>query len=85
MLSKFTLQLMFLLLIIFSIAITVFLHSKTLMSIGVIAFSLGLRHGFDADRIVAIDNVTRKLAYENKASITTGFFFAIGHSTIVFF
>ncbi len=49
----------------------------------VTAFFLGLRHGFDADHIVAIDNVTRQLATNDKNSITTGLFFALGHSSIV--
>lgn len=50
-----------------------------------IALSLGLRHGLDADHIMAIDNVTRKLTFEKKSSRNTGLFFALGHSTIVFF
>ncbi|QIW11026.1 metal transporter [Francisella sp. LA112445] len=56
---------------------------KMLSMIG-IAFLLGLRHGFDADHIVAIDNVTRQLVTQNRASFRTGLFFALGHSTIVF-
>lgn len=56
---------------------------KMLSMIG-IAFLLGLRHGFDADHIVAIDNVTRQLITQNRASFKTGLFFALGHSTIVF-
>ena len=49
-----------------------------------IAFMLGLRHGFDIDHIVAIDNVTRQLAQKDKPSVTTGLFFALGHSSVVF-
>ncbi|WP_150467286.1 HoxN/HupN/NixA family nickel/cobalt transporter [Francisella sp. SYW-9] len=56
---------------------------KMLSLIG-IAFLLGLRHGFDADHIVAIDNVTRQLITQNRANFKTGLFFALGHSTIVF-
>ncbi|MCF6766998.1 metal transporter [Thiotrichales bacterium 19S11-10] len=48
-----------------------------------VAFLLGLRHGFDADHIVAIDNVTRQLAIDKKYHMTTGTFFALGHSSIV--
>ncbi|MCF6776476.1 hypothetical protein L3V83_07810 [Thiotrichales bacterium 19X7-9] len=48
-----------------------------------VAFLLGLRHGFDADHIVAIDNVTRKFAVEKKYYLTTGTYFALGHSSIV--
>ena len=50
----------------------------------IIALMLGLKHGFDADHIVAIDNVTRQLVVEGRASFKTGLFFALGHSTIVF-
>ena len=45
---------------------------------------LGLRHGFDADHIVTIDNVTRQLITQNRASFKTDLFFALRHSTIVF-
>lgn len=58
--------------------------SPQLLSFSIIALSLGLRHGLDADHIVAIDNITRKLAIEHKPSNTTGLYFALGHSTIVF-
>jgi high-affinity nickel-transport protein len=47
------------------------------------AWTLGARHAFDADHISAIDNVTRKLMSEGKRPFGTGFFFALGHSTIV--
>lgn len=55
-----------------------------LLSYALIALTLGVRHGLDADHIVAIDNITRKLAVEKKPSITTGLYFALGHSTVVF-
>jgi high-affinity nickel-transport protein len=48
------------------------------------AWTLGMRHAFDADHISAIDNVTRKLMADGKRPLATGFFFALGHSTIVF-
>jgi high-affinity nickel-transport protein len=51
---------------------------------GILAFTLGIRHAFDADHIVAIDNTTRKLAGEGKRAMGVGFFFSLGHSTIVF-
>lgn len=60
------------------------LGNLKLLSLVFIAFTLGLRHGFDADHIVAIDNITRKFNSENRRSYTTGLFFALGHSTIVF-
>ena len=46
-------------------------------------YGLGLRHAVDADHIAAIDNVTRKLMQENKRPVSVGFFFAMGHSTVV--
>jgi high-affinity nickel-transport protein len=51
---------------------------------GVAAYTLGLRHAFDADHIAAIDNTTRKLMSEGKRPTSVGFFFSLGHSTIVF-
>ena len=47
------------------------------------AWTLGARHAFDADHISAIDNTTRKLMAEQKRPLATGFFFALGHSTII--
>ena len=47
------------------------------------AYLLGVRHAFDADHIAAIDNTSRKLAAGGKAPVTTGFWFALGHSTVV--
>jgi high-affinity nickel-transport protein len=51
--------------------------------LGVLAYSLGLRHAFDADHIAAIDNTTRKLLGEGQRPLGVGFFFSLGHSTIV--
>ncbi len=51
---------------------------------GVTAYTLGLRHAFDADHISAIDNTTRKLMSEGKRPLSVGFFFSLGHSTVVF-
>lgn len=50
---------------------------------GLLAYTFGLRHGVDADHIAAIDNVTRKLMQEGKRPVAVGFFFSLGHSTIV--
>jgi high-affinity nickel-transport protein len=58
-------------------------HSPVLLSTALLAYSLGLRHAFDADHIAAIDNVTRKLIHEGKRPLATGLFFALGHSTVV--
>jgi high-affinity nickel-transport protein len=51
---------------------------------GILAYTLGMRHAFDADHIAAIDNTTRKLVNEGKRPLSVGFFFSLGHSTIVF-
>src|SRR5437660_6272520 len=51
---------------------------------GVLAYTLGLRHAFDADHISAIDNTTRKLMGDGQRPLAVGFFFSLGHSTVVF-
>jgi high-affinity nickel-transport protein len=53
------------------------------IGIAVTAWTLGARHGFDADHISAIDNTTRKLMAEGQRPLGTGFFFALGHATII--
>jgi nickel/cobalt transporter (NiCoT) family protein len=50
---------------------------------GITAYTLGMRHAFDADHIAAIDNTTRKLMADGKRPLSVGFFFSLGHSTIV--
>jgi high-affinity nickel-transport protein len=55
-----------------------------LLGLGGLAYSFGLRHAFDADHISAIDNTTRKLLQEGKKPMGVGFFFSLGHSTVVF-
>jgi high-affinity nickel-transport protein len=54
------------------------------LGIGISAYTLGLRHAFDADHIAAIDNTTRKLMSDRKRPLSVGFFFSLGHSSIVF-
>ena len=54
------------------------------VGVALTAWTLGMRHAFDADHISAIDNVTRKLMADAKRPLGVGFFFALGHSTIVF-
>lgn len=51
---------------------------------GVLAFALGVRHAFDVDHIAAIDNITRKLAAGGTRPLAVGFYFSLGHSTVVF-
>jgi nickel/cobalt transporter (NiCoT) family protein len=53
------------------------------LGLGVTAYTLGMRHAFDADHIAAIDNTTRKLMADGKRPVSVGFWFALGHSTIV--
>src|ERR1700743_720858 len=54
------------------------------IGIGLTAYTLGLRHAFDADHIAAIDNTTRKLMNDGQRPMSVGFFFSLGHSSIVF-
>jgi high-affinity nickel-transport protein len=55
-----------------------------LLGTALLAYTFGLRHAVDADHISAIDNVTRKLMQAGKKPVSVGFFFSLGHSTIVF-
>jgi len=48
-----------------------------------LAYVLGMRHAFDADHISAIDNTTRKLMAEGQRPLAVGFFFSLGHSSVV--
>ncbi|GGS90262.1 HoxN/HupN/NixA family nickel/cobalt transporter [Streptomyces violaceus] len=54
------------------------------VGIGVTAYTLGMRHAFDADHIAAIDNTTRKLMGEGQRPLSVGYWFSLGHSSIVF-
>jgi len=51
---------------------------------GVLAYTFGLRHAFDADHISAIDDTTRFMLQKGKRPLGAGFFFSLGHSSIVF-
>jgi nickel/cobalt transporter (NiCoT) family protein len=53
------------------------------VGLGLTAYTLGMRHAFDADHITAIDNTTRKLMAEGKRRVSVGFWFSRGHSSIV--
>jgi high-affinity nickel-transport protein len=64
-------------------AFMAFDRQPLLIGTGLLAYSLGLRHAIDADHIAAIDNVTRKLMQDGKRPVAVGFFFALGHSTVV--
>jgi high-affinity nickel-transport protein len=64
-------------------ALSAFRDYPILLGTAMLAYTFGLRHAFDADHIAAIDNVTRKLMQEGKRPVAVGFFFSLGHSTIV--
>jgi high-affinity nickel-transport protein len=66
-----------------ALALLSFRDYPLLLGTSILAYSFGLRHAVDADHIAAIDNVTRKLMQENKRPVAVGFFFSLGHSTIV--
>lgn len=59
--------------------------NKSIFGFGlaITAFTLGIRHAFDADHIAAIDNTTRKLVTDGQRPVSVGFWFAVGHSTVV--
>ena len=64
-------------------ALIAFHNYPILFGTATLAYTFGLRHAFDADHIAAIDNVTRKLMQEGTRPVAVGFFFSLGHSTIV--
>jgi high-affinity nickel-transport protein len=61
-------------------------HPVFTIGVGVLAYTFGLRHAFDADHIAAVDNATRKLLADGtgRKPLSLGFWFSLGHSTIVF-
>jgi len=64
-------------------AYLVFHDQPVLLGTAFLAYSFGLRHALDADHIAAIDNVTRKLVQNGDRPVSVGFYFALGHSTVV--
>src|SRR5580658_10742563 len=70
---------------VFGLAVTVYIGRTFGVFIGlaILSYTLGLRHGVDADHICAIDNTTRKLLQQGKKPYTVGTWFSLGHSTIV--
>ncbi len=58
-------------------------HHPAFLALGGLAYTFGLRHAFDADHISAIDNTTRKLLQSGRKPVGVGFFFSLGHSTVV--
>ncbi|MHC5728254.1 MAG: HoxN/HupN/NixA family nickel/cobalt transporter, partial [Nostoc sp.] len=69
--------------LVWVVALIAFHSYPLLLGTAVLAYTFGLRHAVDADHIAAIDNVTRKLMQDNKRPVSVGFFFSLGHSTIV--
>jgi nickel/cobalt transporter (NiCoT) family protein len=70
-------------LLVWGVAFVMFSGFPLLIGTSVIAYSFGLRHAVDADHIAAIDNVTRKLMQDGSKPTAVGFFFSLGHSTVV--
>jgi high-affinity nickel-transport protein len=68
---------------VWAAALALFWHYPATLSLCLLAYGFGLRHAVDADHIAAIDNVTRKLMQEKKRPVAVGFFFSLGHSTVV--
>jgi nickel/cobalt transporter (NiCoT) family protein len=68
---------------VWCLALVLFWSYPATLSLCMLAYGFGLRHAVDADHIAAIDNVTRKLMQQGKRPVAVGFFFSLGHSTIV--
>ena len=66
-------------------ALLAFRDHPVLLGTALLAYGFGLRHAVDADHIAAIDNATRKLMQDGQRPVAVGFFFSLGHSTIVVF
>jgi high-affinity nickel-transport protein len=58
-------------------------NHPTLLGMGALAYIFGLRHAFDIDHIAAIDNTVRKLVEQRSDPMGVGFFFSLGHCTVV--
>src|SRR5258708_9777398 len=69
--------------LVWVLALLAAVRYPALLPLAVTAYGFGLRHAVDADHISAIDNVTRKLMQEKKKPVGVGFFFSLGHSTVV--
>jgi high-affinity nickel-transport protein len=70
-------------LIVWAAAFALFAGHPVLLGTALLAYGLGLRHAVDADHIAAIDNVTRKLIHARMSCQTTGLYFSLGHSAVV--
>jgi high-affinity nickel-transport protein len=85
--TKFLMIFAFAVALLHLVAVTLLLvarpHWPMLLGFAGLAYALGVRHGFDADHIVAIDGTTRQLLAQRRSARGTGFYFSLGHSTIV--
>jgi high-affinity nickel-transport protein len=70
-------------LVLWALTIAFGLRYPVLLGAAILAYGLGLRHAVDPDHIAAIDNTTRKLMQEGQRPVAVGFFFSLGHSSIV--
>jgi high-affinity nickel-transport protein len=68
---------------VWMLSLAVFRGNPALLGTAVLAYVFGLRHAVDADHIAAIDNVVRKLMQEGKQPLTVGFWFSVGHSSLI--
>jgi high-affinity nickel-transport protein len=59
-------------------------HFPSLVGLGVVAYGFGLRHAFDADHIAAVDDTVRLMVQQGRRPLGVGFFFSLGHATVVF-
>ena len=66
-----------------ALAFVAFSKHPILLGTALLAYTFGLRHAVDADHISAIDNVTRKLMQDRRQPVSVGFYFSLGHSTVV--
>jgi high-affinity nickel-transport protein len=64
-------------------ALYLFADQPVFLGTALLAYGFGLRHAVDADHIAAIDNVTRKLMQDGRRPVSVGFFFSLGHATVV--
>src|SRR6266700_5491697 len=69
--------------VVWALSLLAFYRYPLLLGTALLAYTFGLRHAVDAEHISGMDNVTRKLMQENKRPVAVGFFFSLGHSTIV--
>src|ERR1700723_4444692 len=58
-------------------------HFPAVIGLGFVAYMFGLRHAFDADHIAAVDDTVRYLLQKGRCPLGVGFFFSLGHSTVV--